>query len=187
MNEITLKKIIKHFNKICKHKFYVLQYCIKLKIPIRGITHDLSKFSLTEFWENVRYYQEDHSPIVECKKEKGYSRAWLHHKGRNTHHYEYYLDYGFPHIMPFKDSIEMLCDYIGAAKAYMGNNFSYQKEWEWFQNKYKNKDFLLMHKVNLDFISLCLYHMKQTNKFISYDFAKSYYNMAFESYKKKGE
>ena len=35
----------------------------------------------------------DRSPNNAERGEKGYSSAWLHHKGRNRHHYEYWIDY----------------------------------------------------------------------------------------------
>jgi hypothetical protein len=88
--KITLGKILKHFCLICRHKFYVFYWCCKVGIPFRGIVHDLSKFSPTEFWESVKYYSGTGSPINTSKKLNGYSKAWLHHKGRNKHHYEYW-------------------------------------------------------------------------------------------------
>ena len=65
-------------------------------------------------------------------KENGYSKAWQHHKGRNPHHYEYWMDNfdkgGEATEMPWKYKVEMICDYLGAARAYMGKNFSYRGE-----------------------------------------------------------
>lgn len=87
-----MSKIIKHFNLVMTHKFYVFKNCFKARIFWRGIKHDLSKFSPTEFCESVKYFTGDKSPIDNCKKEKGWSKAWLHHKGRNRHHYEYWQD-----------------------------------------------------------------------------------------------
>lgn len=153
MPEITLKNTFAHFGKICKHKWWVFYYCCKAGIPWRGIKHDMSKFSPTEFWESVRYYQGTRSPIDACKEEKGVSKAWLHHKGRNRHHYEYYQDNfdkgGTPLKMPYKDTIEMFCDYLGAGRAYMGKNFSYASELNWWKNKISKP--LAMHKVQKEF------------------------------------
>lgn len=81
---------VKHFKTICIHKFYVAKYCFKAGLFTQGILHDLSKFSPTEFIESVKYYQKSGSPINACKKEKGVSMAWLHHKGVNKHHYEHW-------------------------------------------------------------------------------------------------
>lgn len=105
----------------------------------RGLWHDMSKFSPTEFWESVKYYTGTSSPIDACKKDKGVSMAWMHHKGRNPHHYEYWMD-NFDHggeakEMPWKYKVEMICDYLGAARAYMGKKFSYKAELDWWKKK----------------------------------------------------
>ena len=136
----TLSKVWGHFKTICLHKFWVFYYCCQAGIIWRGIKHDLSKFSLTEFWESVKYYTGTCSPIVLCKADKGVSKAWLHHKGRNTHHYEYWqdnFDSDTPsHIrMPEDDFKEMICDYMAAGRAYMKDKFTYEAEYEWWQTK----------------------------------------------------
>lgn len=137
-----MNKLINHFKTVCKHKYWVGKYCFKVGLYKQGITHDLSKFSPTEFFESVKYYQGTSSPIDACKKEKGVSMAWMHHKGRNKHHYEYWQDNfdkgGEALVMPFKYAAEMLCDYLGAGHAYMGDKFSYEAELKWWQNKTKN-------------------------------------------------
>ena len=149
-----IKNSFKHLKKICKHKYYVGKYCFHYGLYKQGITHDLSKFSPTEFFESVKYYQGDRSPIDACKEDKGYSMAWLHHKGRNKHHYEYWVDNfdkgGEALQMPFKYVLEMFCDYLGAGKAYMGKNFTYSAEYKWWLNKKANN--LAMHPVVLNFM-----------------------------------
>lgn len=99
--------------------------------------HDLSKYSPEEFWEGVKYYQGDYSPIRKCKQVNGYSRAWLHHKGRNKHHYEYWYDYAAPTVtpmIPFKYYLEMVCDSLAAGMTYQG------KEWnQHYQLTYWNR------------------------------------------------
>ena len=87
--KITLKRFFKHLHTVNTHRFKVFLLCCRVGIPIQGLLHDLSKYSPEEFWESVKYYEGTHSPIHNCKKENGYSKAWLHHKGRNKHHYEY--------------------------------------------------------------------------------------------------
>ena len=110
----------KHLHKINTHRFKVFVLCCKCGIPFRGLMHDLSKYSPIEFFEGVKYYTNGkHSPIIDCKKQNGYSKAWLHHKGRNKHHSEYWLDLAAPTkapIIPFKYSVEMICDKIAASK-----------------------------------------------------------------------
>ena len=143
----------KHLTLVCKHKKYVYLACKEAGIPWQGVIHDLSKFSPTEFLESAHWYSGDRSPIDNCKDALGYSLAWFHHRGRNKHHWEYWVD-DFqdgmvPKLMPFKYALEMLCDFIGAGKAYMGEKFTYKGEWEWWQNK---KKMVIMHPVVWHFI-----------------------------------
>ena len=130
-----IKNIIKHTVLIIKHKWYVFIYCTKLGMPLRGLKHDMSKFSWTEFWESVKYYNGKQSPITMCKKANGYSKAWLHHKGRNKHHTEYWVDLTAPDntpIIPYRYVAEMICDKLSASKVYNvkdWNNYSQIKYW----------------------------------------------------------
>lgn len=156
----NFKKCFKHLKKICVHKFWVCLYCFKCGIYWRGIKHDLSKLSFKELKESIKYYQGTSSPINAAKADKGYSEAWMHHKGRNDHHYEYWTDnydLGTTCIkMPFECVVEMLCDYLGAARAYEGKNFSFKSEWNWWINKRKQAK---MHSETLAFIDRCLGNM----------------------------
>ena len=135
------KRFIGHTKTVIKHKYWVWYYMNKcgLKWGWRGLWHDMSKFSPTEFWESVKYYSGTRSPIDACKEENGVSMAWMHHKGRNPHHYEYWMDNfdkgGEPKEMPWRYKVEMICDYLAAARAYMGKNFSYKAEYEWWKKK----------------------------------------------------
>lgn len=125
--KITLKNFFKHLHTVNTHRYKVFLLCCKVGIPLQGLLHDLSKYSPTEFWEGVKYYQGDYSPIHNCKKENGYSKAWLHHKGRNKHHYEYWYDYEAPNEtpkMPFKYFLEMICDTLSAGMTYQGKNWT---------------------------------------------------------------
>src|SRR5690554_3513798 len=119
-----MKKYMKHFITISKHKIMVMLWCFKMRIFWRGITHDLSKYSITEFFGSGKYFQGDRSPIDAEKMEKGYSLAWQHHKGRNPHHWEYWIDNvgtkrNNPIKIPYKYVIEMFCDCVGAGKIYL--------------------------------------------------------------------
>lgn len=161
-----IKNIGKHFKTICIHKYYVFKYCKAAGIPWRGIKHDLSKFSPVEFFESAKYYQGTSSPIDACKKENGYSLAWQHHKGRNTHHYEYFVDNldlgGVALQMPFEDALELICDYLGAGEAYMKKNFTYANEYDWWLKKSSLP--LLMHPQTKIFIDLTLRSLKESNQ-----------------------
>ena len=156
--KIKVKNVFKHFGLINKHKWYVFKNCCRAGIIWRGIKHDLSKYSPTEFWESVKYYTGDKSPINNCKAENGYSIAWMHHKGRNSHHYEYWQDNfdngGVPLQMPFDDATELLCDYLAAGQAYSGKNFTLAGEYAWWLNKASKP--IAMHPQTKCFIYLTL-------------------------------
>ena len=77
-----LKKVIGHFTTITRHKILVMKECFKIGLYKQGLTHDLSKYSPTEFLVGCKYYQGNRSPNEIERREKGYSAAWLHHKGR---------------------------------------------------------------------------------------------------------
>ena len=83
-----------HLKTVQHHRRLVRQYCFRLGLYWQGLTHDLSKFSPVEFWAGVKYFQGDRSPNDAQRRDIGYSASWLHHKGRNRHHFEYWTDYG---------------------------------------------------------------------------------------------
>ena len=108
---------------------------------MRGLAHDMSKFSPTEFFESVKYYTGNRSPIISCREQIGYSKAWLHHKGRNKHHFEYWYDEELPDkmpIIPYKYMVEMICDNIAAGMTYRGKEWTqdYQLNY-WLRKKDK--------------------------------------------------
>jgi len=114
----------KHFKTITKHKLLVMQGCFKVGLYRQGFTHDLSKYSPTEFFNGVRYFQGYRSPISAEREDKGYSEAWMHHKGRNKHHYEYWTDMNLEtrqyesRPMPRKYLVEMVMDRRAAGMTY---------------------------------------------------------------------
>ena len=77
-------KIWKHFKTITYHRYLVMKGCFKVGLYYQGLTHDLSKYSPTEFWVGAKYYQGNRSPNNAEREDIGYSSAWLHHKGRNS-------------------------------------------------------------------------------------------------------
>lgn len=174
-------KAFKHFVLVTKHKGYVFKNCWKAGLIWRGIKHDMSKYSPTEFLESVKYFTGDKSPIDNCKAHKGYSKAWMHHKGRNSHHYEYWQDNfdkgGQPIRMPYKDALELVCDYIAAGQAYQKKNFTYKGEYEWWQNKCKNP--IAMHPQTKRFVELMLKTManEESNDCLRKARAKYYYKI----------
>ncbi len=134
-NKLTLRKVLGHLGVVNRHRFKVFCLCCKVGIPWRGLVHDLSKYSPTEFIESARYFEEGkYSPIRGCKKDKGYSYAWIHHKNHNKHHYEYWYDYDAPiasPIMPFNYFLEHICDSLAAGMTYQGDAWTkgYQLEY----------------------------------------------------------
>ena len=159
MNKLSIA--FKHFKTICKHKYWVNYYCKICGIRWRGFKHDLSKFSPKEFCESIHYYTGVKSPIDTCKETKGYSLAWQHHKGRNDHHFEYWIDFNGnetkPIRMPLECALEMICDYLGAGHAYSSNakkKFYYRDELEWFAAKIDAG--CIMHKDTKKFVYLTL-------------------------------
>ena len=135
---MKLKKFFGHLNTVNKHRFLVFKYCVKAGIPFRGLVHDLSKYSPTEFWEGVKYFNGKHSPITDAKKDKGYSQAWLHHKGRNKHHTDYWVDLSAPDktpIIPYQYVAEMLCDKLAAGMVYKGKDWTKEYELDYWLNE----------------------------------------------------
>lgn len=130
--------IIKHFSTITRHRHKVIYHCFKCGILWQGLRHDLSKYSPTEFFAGARFYLGDRSPTEAERREYGYSKAWLHHKGRNRHHFEYWTDYNpetrmvEPVKMPLNFVKEMFCDRVAAGKIYLGNNYTSNNPIEYF-------------------------------------------------------
>ena len=152
----TASKCYKHFKTITKHKLEVMKACFKAGLYWQGITHDLSKYSIAEFVASAKYFQGNSSPIDAEKVEKGYSYAWLHHRGRNPHHWEYWLD-NFskgtePLKIPYKYAMEMICDWIGAGKVYNKTGWTRQEPRKFFEYKLSKGD-LILHPSTQQFIT----------------------------------
>lgn len=135
-----------HLKTITKHKIAVTKLCFRCGLYKQGLLHDLSKYSWVEFSAGARYYQGNRSPIDREKEVKGYSLGWLHHKGRNKHHWEYWLDNAADGIqpleMPLNYVIEMYCDRTAASKIYMKDAYHDGSAYEHFMRGYHH---VLMH------------------------------------------
>lgn len=133
-----MNKLIGHFRTITKHRHAVIRNCRRAGILWQGLRHDLSKYSPTEFIPGVKYYVGTRSPNELERADKGYSAAWLHHKGRNKHHFEYWSDYNpverrvGPVKMPLRYVIEMVCDRMAASKTYLGDKYTDASALEYF-------------------------------------------------------
>lgn len=121
---------LQHFITITKHRHAVIRNCFKAGIGWQGLGHDLSKYSLTEFIPSARFYTGKGSPTEGERQTYGYSAAWMHHQGRNRHHFEYWYDYHpetrkmSPVKMPARYTTEMFCDRIAASKIYMKERYT---------------------------------------------------------------
>ena len=122
----TIQKFFGHLSTVTRHRHLVIAHCARAGILWQGLRHDLSKYGKTEFWQGVRFFDGTHSPTEDERRTLGYSLAWMHHKGRNRHHWEYWTDYSVaekryvPMPMPRRFMAEMLCDRIAASKIYNG-------------------------------------------------------------------
>ena len=141
-------KLIGHLKTITKHRHMVMRLCFRVGIGAQGLKHDLSKYSPTELKTGAKYYVGTRSPNSIEREEKGYSEAWLHHKGRNKHHFEYWYDYSakekkyVPVPMPERYLLESFCDRIAASKVYKGKAYTDSAPLEYFVTK---NDGALMH------------------------------------------
>ena len=137
-----------HFKTITRHRHLVLAGCFRIGLYRQGLTHDLSKYSPVEFWNGARYYQGVRSPNAAEREDKGYSEAWMHHKGRNCHHYEYWTDMS-PETrryeavpMPRRYLAEMVMDRRAACMVYQGKNYTPGSPLAYFL---KSREQALMH------------------------------------------
>lgn len=135
-------KAFQHLKTVLTHKYLVMQGCFKVGLYWQGIMHDMSKFSPTEFIVGAKYFQGNRSPNNAEREDIGYSSSWLHHKGRNKHHFEYWIDYsahevegGFlPAPMPVRYVIEMMMDRIAASKVYLKDAYTDDASLKYFLN-----------------------------------------------------
>lgn len=156
--KITFKNIMGHWKTVRTHRKWARKYCSLAGLRWRGLKHDLSKYSPKEFLESARFWTGKDSPINAAKRFYGKSQAWLHHKGRNSHHWAYWTD-NFSegmtvYPMPRDDFVEMVCDFLAAGRAYMRENFSYSGERVWWLKDREggNKAMNEKNKIMLDII-----------------------------------
>ena len=135
---MSIRGAIGHFKTITKHRHTVIRHCARAGILWQGLRHDLSKYSPCEFSAGARYYVGTRSPNELEREDHGYSAAWLHHKGRNKHHFEYWNDYNpkarkvEPVKMPLRYVIEMVCDRVAASKIYQGDQYTDRHPLDYF-------------------------------------------------------
>ena len=157
--------------------------CFQVGLIRQGLLHDLSKYSPTEFLVGCKYYQGTMSPNNAERAAVGYSSAWLHHKGRNKHHLEYWIDYGIPDKegphkgehkglcgmkMPVNYVVEMYIDRVAASKNYQKEKYRKDSALLYYLN---GKEFHILHDDTRELLELLLYMLAargeaETNAFI---------------------
>ena len=161
-----------HFKTITSHKLLVMKYCFRIGLYRQGLLHDMSKYAPTEFLKGARYYQGTRSPNNAEREATGLSVSWLHHKGRNKHHFEYWVDYGIgaEHVlagmpMPRKYIAEMIMDRIAACKTYQGTSYTQKSPLEYYR---QGKDPAPLHEYtrkNLEMLLEMLAEKGETETF----------------------
>lgn len=172
-----LRRLFGHFKTITTHKFYVAQGCFKLGLYYQGIVHDLSKYSPSEFIVGVKFFDGHRSPnAIERATSGGLSTAWLHHKGRNKHHFEYWIDYSnlpgrlvYGNRMPIKYLAEMVCDRRAACRTYNKEHYTPAAPWEHYL---KSKDHLIMDRDTRIVLENCLTVMKDQGEEAAFEFVR---------------
>ncbi|MGM9617909.1 DUF5662 family protein [Butyricicoccus sp.] len=132
---------LRHLRTINHHRMLVCQHCFRVGLYRQGLMHDLSKYNPVEFMTGVRYFQGYRSPNTAERLDKGYSSAWLHHKGRNKHHLEYWIDYSLDEDspmagmkMPVQYVVEMFCDRVAACKTYQKEAYTDASPLEYYEH-----------------------------------------------------
>lgn len=168
----------KHLKTITHHKKLVLQHCFRVGLYYQGIVHDLSKYSPAEFIRGARYYQGDRSPNDAERRKKGYSSAWLHHKGRNKHHLEYWIDYsaqGDHHMeglqMPTKYVVEMFCDRMAASKTYRGEAYTDADPYLYYE---RSKDAYMIHPETQKLLETLLWMLKEEGEDATFAYVREH-------------
>lgn len=169
-------KLINHFLTITHHKWIVCKNCFRCGLYLQGITHDLSKYSPVEFFVGVKYYQGYRSPNNAEREVKGYSSAWLHHKGRNRHHLEYWIDYPLNSgaglvgcKMPVRYVYEMFCDRIAASKIYNGPRYTDADPWNYYD---RSKEHYIMHPDSQALLEKLLFMLKEEGEARTFAYIK---------------
>lgn len=169
-------KAWQHFKTIRNHKRLVRKGCFKVGLYRQGIMHDWSKYSPAEFLLGCKYYQGYMSPHNAERAQKGYSSAWLHHKGRNKHHMEYWIDYspnkseGIVGMeMPVKYVVEMFIDRVSASKNYQKENYTDRSPLEYYEN---GKSVHIINPKTKELLELLLTMLAEQGEEATYDYIR---------------
>lgn len=181
-----IEKLIKHIVLVTKHRWVVFKLAVKAGIPWRGFVHDLSKFTPTELIESVKYYNGKKSPLHVARENEGYSRAWLHHKGRNKHHFEYWVDISKTEqigvMLPYKYMVEAVCDKLAAGIVYNGKDWTKEQPLKYWTEIEKNAP-VVKHPGTIEFMDTVL--KKISDEGIDSAINRKYLKNTYKSIKEK--
>ena len=170
-------KWLSHLRTVQHHRFLVLRHCWRVGLYWQGLTHDLSKFSPVEFSAGAKYYQGNRSPNEIERREKGYSAAWLHHKGRNKHHLEYWIDYSMTPgaglegmEMPVKYVVEMFCDRVAACKNYHPDSYTDDAALAYYE---RGKNKYPMHPNTRELLERLLHMLADEGEEVTFDYIRT--------------
>ena len=169
---------IQHFKTITHHRHLVRRHCFAVGLYWQGLTHDLSKYMPSEFIVGAMYYQGDRSPNTAEREATGVSKAWLHHKGRNKHHLEYWIDYSLESNgkmdgirMPVRYVAEMVCDRIAASKTYRGDKYTDADPYIYYE---KSRDHYMIHPETDALLEKFLRMLKENGEAKTFRYMKKY-------------
>lgn len=114
---------LKFLISLLEHKWFVLIAGLRVGgIPLyKLIIHDYSKLSREEFGAYARNFYGN-CPKEEMDKVKSdFGKALEHHYKENSHHWNFWIRSNVPVAMFEEDIREMVADWFGANRAYVGN------------------------------------------------------------------
>lgn len=127
-----------------RHRQFVLEEAIKLYIPDRGLTHDLSKFSPEEFGPYADYFYGGHERAnVPADVQYAFDYAWVLRED----------DSATKMLMMPEDALrELLADWRGAGRAILGDKADTPA---WYA---QHRDRILLHPDSRAWIEHALTH-----------------------------
>ena len=157
-----------HLKTITAHKLRVMKFCFRVGLYRQGLLHDLSKYGPTEFLVGARYFRGYRSPNEIERIKKGYSSAWLHHKGRNKHHMEYWIDYSLE--LPLRYVVEMFCDRVAASQIYSKDAYTDAGPWEYYA---RSRDHYIVHPNTAALLEKLLLMLRDEGEETTFDYIRT--------------
>ncbi len=127
---IPFSNYLRYGSYVFRHKWHVLVQCWRFGILWRGLIHDWSKLTFTEWFDYARVFGAKETPrgsdgAYNPTVVPGFDHAWLSHIHHNKHHWQFWIlfgDVGSERVleMPRKYAFEMVADWVGAGLAQGG-------------------------------------------------------------------